>query len=350
MAMNSSNIPEETFSLRLDIFPLSLYLLVHGAVIFLTLVGNYVVVTTVVKDRLTQTPNNIFLCSLAVTDFLTGLTAVPAAMFARIVISRVTCLAGVRPFFFAPAFIFCAISMGHLIVLTVDRLIAVSSPLKYPLIMTKSKCKIILASIWILGFGFGTMPAIGGLKYPNQWVCGNVPYKSGTVALHSLLAAGFTPTISAILLCGYARIFMIAQRHLKEVSKRRRTGMDEEKVRNLESKSRMKATVTAVLVVLIFSICWLPMSIKLVIDVLYDPPEDVQFIYQTVVEFMAYCNSAINPILYALRNKKYRDSFKVALCICCPFVLKSEKKEKGGTSQVVSSKTTSISNTSSIRG
>ncbi|XP_071824576.1 sphingosine 1-phosphate receptor 3-like [Apostichopus japonicus] len=159
------------------------------------------------------------------------------------------------------------------------------------------------------------MPAFGGLKHPNQWVCGNVPYKSGAVAGHSLLIAGFTPTILAILLCSYARIFVIAQRHLKEVSRRRLTGMDVDRVRYLESKSRMKATVTAVLVVLIFSICWLPMSVKLVVDVLYDPPVDVQFVYQTIVEILSFANSALNPIIYALRSKKYRDSFKVALSV-----------------------------------
>ncbi|KAJ8042232.1 Adenosine receptor A2b [Holothuria leucospilota] len=304
--------------LRIDLLPFSFYLLAHVLAVIFIVFGNVGVVFTTFSKSFVRTPNNIFLCSLAVADIFTGLFAVPSAVFVRVLISPLTCYAGFRQLFFAPAFMFCAVSIGHLVVITVDRLIAVSSPLKYPLIMETRKCKYILTPVWVIGLVLGMLPSYGGTKYPYQWVCGTVNYDAKVVTIHSLLISGFIPTVSIILLGLYARIFVISYNHVKSISERRRVGMDESKVQHLESKSRMRATVTAVLVVAVFSICWLPLSVKMFVEAFVDPPERIQFIYQTATEFLAYLNSGMNPIIYTLRSKKYRGVFKQSKTLLCP--------------------------------
>ncbi|KAJ8042227.1 Alpha-1A adrenergic receptor [Holothuria leucospilota] len=308
-----------TTELRIGLLPFSFYLFAHGLLITFIVFGNVGVVLTTFSKNFVRTPNNIFLCSLAVADIFTGLLAVPSTVFARVFISPLTCYAGFRQILFAPAFTFCSVSICHLVVVTVDRFIAVSYPLKYPVMMPIRKCKYILFLVWIIGLILGSLPSFGVLKHPYQWVCGNVNYNAKVVTAHSLLIAGLIPMTSVILLSFYARIFAIAKKHAKSASGMRGVAMDQSKVQHLELKSRMRATVTAVLVVAVFSVCWLPVSAKLVYEAFLNLPERVQFTFQTATEFLVFLNSGMNPIIYTLRNKKYRDVFKHLLTLVCPF-------------------------------
>lgn len=325
--MNGTELPEVILSweLRLSRFPFSCYVLAHFIVMLLAVLGNLIIVLTVFGEKFERTPNKTIMGSLAVADLLTGLFATPSSLFARVVVSRFTCEALTRQILFMPVFVFCGISVFHLITLTVDRFIAISFPLRYPLIMTPGRVKRILLSVWIIGTLMGVMPSLGSLDHPDQWVCGTSNYKAGAVTVHSLMLSALAPIFCTILLCFYARIFSVAHKHMKEVSKRRRAGMDGAVVMKLESKSRIKATVTAVLVVAAFGICWFPGAAKNIIEILLEPSERVQFTYQTVAEFFGYSNSAVNPIIYASRNKMYRDTFIRILRILCPMFVKSQK-------------------------
>ncbi|KAJ8042230.1 Adenosine receptor A2a [Holothuria leucospilota] len=317
--------------LRIGLIPFCAYILAHSVIFVLTLFGNFVVILTTFSKRIARNPSSVFLCSLAVTDMLTGIIALPTTLFARVLISPLTCLARTRTLFFTPAFLFSCVSVGHLVALTVDRFIAISFPLKYIRIMTMRACKFIILTAWTVGIIIGVIPALGGLQYPFQWVCGTVNYNAGVVTVHSIILAGFTPVIMSILLLFYFRIFMVANRHLKEVSMRRKVGMDAAKVQQLESKSRMKVTVTAVLVVLMYAVCWIPVSVKAIIEVYLEPSEQTQFLYQTATEYLGFSNSFVNPIIYALRNDEYKNTYKRVFKSVCPFTWGQSSNHPSGT-------------------
>ncbi|PIK58679.1 putative alpha-2A adrenergic receptor-like [Apostichopus japonicus] len=233
--MNETNVSDVgllQWELRLDTIPFILYIFCHFVIMFLSILGNVVVIITAFGSKVEQSPNTVFMGSLGVADLLTGMFALPSTLLLRVVVSPFTCAAFIRQMFFMPAFVFCAVSVNHLVALTIDRFIAVTYPLKYPLIMTPRK-----------------------------------------------------------------------------VSERRRAGMDETKVKRLEAKSRLNATVTSVLVVMAFTVCWFPGSIKNVVEAFVEPSERIQFTYQTTAEYFGFFNSAVNPIIYASRNRKYRVTF-----------------------------------------
>ncbi|XP_071828678.1 adenosine receptor A2b-like [Apostichopus japonicus] len=292
--------------LRIGYFPFTFYLLFHGVLAFLIISGNIAVIVTTLGKKFKRTPNNVFLCSLAVADLLTGVIALPAILFARVVVSFFTCSSRYRTILFAPGYVFIFVSVFHLIAVTIDRYIAVSFPLRYRSIMTMSRCKIIMLFGWILGIIFGSMPTIGTSLVPNQWVCGTENYNAKVVTVHSLLGASFSPLATMILLVCYVRIFVIAKQHLKNVAERRSVGMSVKLVHHLESKSRMRATVTSILVVTVFGIFTIPVSVKLFLEVYLSPSEQLQFIIQTCTEFWLLAISAMNPVIYSLRNKRYR--------------------------------------------
>ncbi|PIK58678.1 putative adenosine receptor A3-like [Apostichopus japonicus] len=150
--MNGTNVSDEglfQWELRLDTIPFSLYIFCHFVIMFLSILGNVVVIMTAFGSKVDQSPNTVFMGSLGVADLLTGMFALPSTLFVRVVVSPFTCAAFIRQMFFMPAFVFCAVSVNHLVALTIDRFIAVTYPLKYPLIMTPRKVKCILC---VVGF------------------------------------------------------------------------------------------------------------------------------------------------------------------------------------------------------
>lgn len=74
-----------------------------------------------------------------------------------------------------------------------------------------------------------------------------------------------------------------------------------------------RATLTIAIIVAGFMICWVPFSLLYLIDrvCLCGIREHPMF---TVIFWMGYCNSGMNPILYSIFNPEFREAFRRLLC------------------------------------
>lgn len=87
-----------------------------------SVVGNLLVIIAFKNDKyLRRRPTNIFLVSLAFTDFLTGLIAIPFYSIARGIESDFTCSGHTRYFLFFPGMLCGVSSVTHLTLIAVDR-------------------------------------------------------------------------------------------------------------------------------------------------------------------------------------------------------------------------------------
>ena len=55
----------------------------------------------------------------------------------------------------------CTASILHLVVISLDRYIAVTHPITYPNLMTSKKAKLLIAGAWILSFVICFPPLVG---------------------------------------------------------------------------------------------------------------------------------------------------------------------------------------------
>ena len=83
-----------------------------------------------------------------------------------------------------------------------------------------------------------------------------------------------------------------------------------------------KVTILVVLVVSAFGICWLPLHIHLLIAYYSSsPPSGTYYhVIRIVCQFLAYSNSFMNPLIYNLTSKSFRESMFDLLpshCIQC---------------------------------
>ncbi|KAJ8027074.1 Adenosine receptor A2b [Holothuria leucospilota] len=298
------------------------YLFVYTGIFLAAFFGNLLVITSFyVEPKLRKTTNYYFF-SLAHADLLATMLGLPPAIFARLAYGSVSCLAKYRQYYFMMAFMMSSISVGHLVLITIDRFIAITWPLHYRQWVTVRRCKVGLFVIWLLGIGFGILPIIGELDNPNEWVCGSQDYDGAVVTFHRLIAVIALPAILLVLACCYLRIFFVARRWARQAALRRQTSTGSNDSDDAERKSTMRATVTTVMILGVFAICWLPSSAKFFIETYADITDESLFLIQTMAEILSFMNSAINPYLYASRNRDFRRAYEKVLsryvtrCLC----------------------------------
>lgn len=79
-------------------------------------------------------------------------------------------------------------------------------------------------------------------------------------------------------------------------------------------KIRKRVTLMAVIVSVIFGVCWLTDSCMYALNYIVSPYSDVAY---AIASIMILFNSAVNPFVYALVNQRFRQKIKGMLgCNC----------------------------------
>ena len=108
----------------------------------LCILSNLAVIVTIIKTPSLQKPCNILLCSLAIADCLTGVTAQPMFIVWRFFLQRAqqSCLHQVLVFnvYYTIYFFTVGLSFVSIVIISFDRLFALSRPLVYIAEVSKS--------------------------------------------------------------------------------------------------------------------------------------------------------------------------------------------------------------------
>lgn len=72
------------------------------------------------------------------------------------------------------------------------------------------------------------------------------------------------------------------------------------------SKKRRAVTRMVAIVTLVFSVCWLPITLYIISANLFANKTALLYYFKIIANSCAYLNSAINPVLYAFLNRSFR--------------------------------------------
>ncbi|XP_078365196.1 adenosine receptor A1-like [Oculina patagonica] len=265
----------------------------------LTIPGNFLVCLAIIKDpfRNLKTPFNYFLLSLAVTDLMVGAIMDPVSVAFHISEAlqlNVVDIKVLHIFYF----ILSTASILTLAALTVDRYIAVATPVKYKTMITSRRAIVTSVSIWVVALGFSF-----------------IYFKLGFI-FYSFIFAN-TAVFSTFVVLIFVHVGIL--KRLRERSKYwrdRRAGecteSDKQENRNnlVNTKREGKAAKALMIVLLAFFASFTPACVMiyllnfcsncscLIIHVL----RDLQFL-------IVLCNSGINPYLYAWRLPQFKRAF-----------------------------------------
>lgn len=249
--------------------------------------GNILVILSVACHRSLRTVTHYFIVNLAVADLLLSSTVLPfSAIFEMLghwVFGRAFC-----DVWAAMDVLCCTASIMSLCVISVDRYIGVSYPLRYPAIVTEKRALLALMGIWALSITISIGPLFGW-KEPapeNEYVC-KITEEPG-YAIFSAVGSFYLPLV--VILVMYCRVYVVARRetyslrkghktekahHAEAVTLRIHRGntavVEEETLRSrthftirlLKFTREKKAAKTLGIVVGCFVLCWLPFFLVL---------------------------------------------------------------------------------------
>ncbi|XP_077077214.1 trace amine-associated receptor 1-like [Siphateles boraxobius] len=271
-----------------------------------TIIGNMLVIITVIHFKQLHTPTNYLILSLAVADLLVGGVAMPPSMLRSIE----TC------WYLGDLFCkihssldvtLCTTSILNLCIISLDRYYAICHPFQYHSKMTSLTTLVMIIISWsvsaALGFGMIFMKlnilGIEDFYYENVKCDGScILFHSREAATIMSMTCFYVPAF--VMLCMYLKILHVAKRQVQAIQSM-----------NSELKKEGKATKTLAIIMGVFLIFWTPFFLCNVIDPLIGysvPPLLLDLFF-----WVGYYNSTCNPIVYAFFYSWFRHAFRIIL-------------------------------------
>nr|XP_039248983.1 muscarinic acetylcholine receptor M3-like [Styela clava] len=153
---------------------LVIYIAFEVCIALFAFVNNVLVIIALWKFQTLRTPTNWFVASLAVADIAVAIFAIPSAILLRLGLSlKNDCGAVTQPsvsegtcLFIVSSVIFLTqVSVFSLLIIAIDRFIAISYPLRYGVFMTSFKTRVGIIAAWAFGALIGVAPELGW----NKW-------------------------------------------------------------------------------------------------------------------------------------------------------------------------------------
>ncbi|XP_041791200.1 trace amine-associated receptor 13c-like [Chelmon rostratus] len=272
----------------------------------LTVTLNLLVIVSISHFRQLQTPTNLILLSLAVSDLLVGLTAMPSEVF--ILQSchfqgKISCA-----LLYLSSFTLTSASVGNMVLISVDRYVAICYPLRYSSMLTPSRVKICVSLCWISSVIYNVII----LKdYLLQIHLSNSCFQECTVIINYISGAvdlllTFLGPVSVIIVL-YVRVFVVAVSQARVM----RSQISAVKSNTVTvKKSEMRAARTLGIILLVFILCLCPYYIPSITG-----QATASGVESSAQVWLFYCNSTFNPLIYAFFYPWFRKSVKLIVSL-----------------------------------
>ena len=255
--------------------------------------GNTLVLLVIRRTPNLKTVCGVLIANLAMADLLVTAVAIP------LVISVLT--QGFVPLCTLNTSMFAAIIVGRysstaslllLAAMSMDRCWAICDPLRHKIKMTSSKLKAILLFIWLFSLVLPILEVILPRQSPSFLV------------LRHLILSGIVSCFVAIVTSGLLT-FINVQCASSRISNLQENGGNNHMYADLRERNK-KVAKTIALIVVVFSICWIPVTY------ISASLENYSMLHFWTV-ILGLANSAVNPCIYFYRHRSYRQALKVLL-------------------------------------
>nr|XP_046198057.1 trace amine-associated receptor 13c-like [Oncorhynchus gorbuscha] len=263
--------------------------LISAVTVFL----NILVIISISHFKQLHTPTNLLILSLAVSDLLVGLIVIPVMTVAIIE----SCW-GFGVYFCAfLLYITClctSFSLGSLVLISIDRYVAVCDPLLYhsKITITRMMCCISITWCCCTIYNAAIIKDIVNVQVPSR--CLNECFIVEGITWGNIIDFVFTMVVPcSIIITLYLKIFAVARSQARKVFSKEAANVPGVKTVQA-NKSERKATKTLSIVVFNYFICWIPFLFSFFfVSFLSDN------LLSFILSFLPLVNSLINPIIYA---------------------------------------------------
>ncbi|AWP09591.1 putative adenosine receptor A1 [Scophthalmus maximus] len=289
----------------------SLYIGMEVVIAVASVIGNVMVVWAVKINRSLRDNTFCFIVSLALADIAVGALVIPLA---------ITISIGLQTHFYSCLLVACTVlvltqsSILALLAIAIDRYLRVKIPTRYKRVVTPRRAGLAVVICWTVAFIVGLTPMLGwnNLRRLQQ---------SDSNSSNLIITCQFENVISMeymvyfnffgwvlppllLMLVIYAEIFYVIHKQLNN-KKFTTSHTDPNKYYDKE----LNLAKSLALVLFLFAISWLPLHIINCIT-LFCPDCNKPIVLLYIAILLTHGNSAVNPIVYAFRIKKFRTAFR----------------------------------------
>ncbi|XP_065121566.1 trace amine-associated receptor 13c-like [Paramisgurnus dabryanus] len=262
---------------------------------------NLLVIISISHFKKLHNPTNMLILSLAVADLLVGLIVMPLEAIRLIETCWYYGETICSLFLIIMGLLICT-SLSNLVLIAVDRYVAVCQPLLYPQKITTTKTIMIICVSWFCtsAYNISIVITTSQTNYTCKGECTfmlTFDWKITDLFVSFLLPC-------TIIITLYLRIFYVAHHQVKVINSLMRSGkhLTEGSVRR---KSESKAALTLGIIMTVYLFCWIPYySLSLT------PITSKTSVIAYFMLWMLYINSGLNPLIYAIFYPWFRTSVK----------------------------------------
>uniref|UniRef100_A0A8C4SUU2 G-protein coupled receptors family 1 profile domain-containing protein n=1 Tax=Erpetoichthys calabaricus TaxID=27687 RepID=A0A8C4SUU2_ERPCA len=265
-----------------------------GVVIVATVFGNLLVVISVSHFKQLHTPTNFLVLSLAVADFLIGLLVMPFEFSSTIEYCWYFGK-GICPFYLNYAILLSSASVAHLVVISMDRYIAVCHPFFYSSKMTNAVMAFCIALVWLVSLLFTLI---------------FLHFSGGSIDMEEcdglcrIIHSAFWWSVYLVFIF----ILIVAIQHAKALQNIRNEAQTVQKKKQKKGfmEKQNKATITIGIVIGTFFLFISQFHIFTLLSLFITVSE----LGLNIPEYLLLFNFALNPLIYGLFYPWFRKGFK----------------------------------------
>ncbi|XP_039672959.1 trace amine-associated receptor 13c-like [Perca fluviatilis] len=275
----------------------------------LTVALNLLVIISVSHFRQLHTPTNILLLSLAVSDLLVGLVVMLGEILQKtscwflgdLVCTLYTYVTVIIP----------VSSVGDMVLISVDRYVAICDPLHYSIRITVNRVKLCVCLCWLCSVSYSFLFVKDELTQPGRYKSCHgecvlvIDYFTGVI---DVVLCFIVPVTVIIAL--YLRVFVVAVSQARAMRSHITAVTLQHLVTPKAKKSELKAARTLGVLVVVFLLCFCPYySVSLAGDSFVNASS------ASYVLFVCQFNSCLNPVIYAFFYPWFRKAFKLIVTL-----------------------------------
>ncbi|XP_034042287.1 trace amine-associated receptor 13c-like [Thalassophryne amazonica] len=285
--------------------PAVLFHILLSSISVVTATLNLLVIISVSHFRQLHFPSNLLLLSLAISDFLVGLILIPTEILRQTAcwfLGDLMC-----SLYIYVSYIITFSSIGDMVLISVDRYIAICHPLHYSTRVTVRKVQISVCLCWLFSLVFITLLLQEDLHRPGSYhSCrGECLYViNSTAGIFDIIFCFILPI--AIIITLYMRVFVVAVSQARAMCSHVTAVRNKQSVKATANKSELKAARTLGVVVLVFLLCFCPFYC-----VALSGENVLNASAAAFVNILYYFNSCLNPVIYALFYPWFRKAIKL---------------------------------------
>ncbi|XP_060930599.1 adenosine receptor A1b [Limanda limanda] len=276
-----------------------------------SVIGNVMVVWAVKINKSLRDNTFCFIVSLALADIAVGALVIPLALTISI---------GLQTHFYSCLLVACTVlvltqsSILALLAIAIDRYLRVKIPTRYKQVVTPRRAGLAVVVCWTVAFIVGFTPMLGwnnlrrlqqdGLNSSNLIItCQFENVISMDYMVYFNFFGWVLPPLLLMLVI-YAEIFYMIH---KQLNRKKFTTSHTDPNKYYDKELNLAKSLA--LVLFLFAVSWLPLHIINCITLFCpDCKKPISVIYVAIL--LTHGNSAVNPIIYAFRIKKFRTAFR----------------------------------------